>query len=337
VAEFRVELLGRLGLRASASDQDVEKAHDELVDFLELAPRDMRSWATDRATDVDEAFALLSGPDENLVPPVLPVAATRQYQPDQPDGAPGAAAVSAVSVPPVVSAPPAVSLNQAPLTDFAPPEPAETWQTPAPASTWTRVRPYLLWVLVPLLVVGISFGVFRMGKSSSVPGINGTPTSSATTAAAGAVKPVDPAKAAALMTKIVANPKDLVSLQALGDLYFGAGDYKTAGTWENKILAVDPKNQTALLALGAAQFNQGNTVAAKKTWLFAAGLYPKSAVVHYDLGFLYLSQTPSDKVNMTLEWNKVIAIDPNSEIAKTVAKHLKNSATPAPTAAPTAK
>jgi len=317
VTEFRVELLGRLGLRASASDQDVEKAHDELVDFLELAPHEMKSWAAARATDVDEAFALLSGPDENLVPPALPV-------------------------PTVVSATPAVPVPTPPPA-FAPTEPVESvesvesWQTPAPASSWRRVRPYLLWVLVPLLVVGIAFGVYRTGKSSAVPGINGTPTSSAT-AAAGAAKPVDPAKVAALMTKIVANPKDVVSLQGLGDLYFGALDYKSAATWENKILAVDPKNQTALLALGAAQFNQGDTVAAKKTWLFAAGLYPKSAVVHYDLGFLYLSQTPPDKVNMTLEWNKVIAIDPKSEIAKTVANHLKSSAaTATPTAQPTTK
>ena len=36
--DYRHELLGRLGLRADASDQEVEAAHDELVDFLELAP-----------------------------------------------------------------------------------------------------------------------------------------------------------------------------------------------------------------------------------------------------------------------------------------------------------
>ena len=87
----------------------------------------------------------------------------------------------------------------------------------------------------------------------------------------------------------------------------------------------------ALLALGAAQFNQGNAAEAKKQWLIAAGLYPKNAEVHYDLGFLYMSQTPPDKANMTAEWNKVIAIDPNSAIAKSVATHIK-SATPSATA-----
>jgi len=313
VTEFRVELLGRLGLRASASDQDVERAHDELVDFLELAPRDMRSWATARTTDVDEAFALLSGPDEDLVPP--PALAAPVVTPDKPE-TPVPAAV------PVPTAPPADSMSVEPV------EP----QTPASPLGWLRRRTYLLWAILPLLIVVVVLGVYRIGKTSSVPGISGTPTNASTSAAPGAAKPVDQTKVVALMTKITANPKDIASLQALGDLYFTALDYKNATLWENKVLALDPKNQNGLLALGAAQFNQGNTVAAKKTWLFAAGLYPKSAVVHYDLGFLYLSQTPPDKVNMTAEWNKVIAIDPNSEIAKTVAKHLKTAITPTPTA-----
>ena len=67
--EFRQELLGRLGLKENASDQEVEAAHNGLVDFLELAPHEVKSWATAKTTDVDEAFALLSGPEQNLVPP----------------------------------------------------------------------------------------------------------------------------------------------------------------------------------------------------------------------------------------------------------------------------
>ena len=163
-----------------------------------------------------------------------------------------------------------------------------------------------------------------MGKSD-VPGISGQPTGTATTAASSgpAIVPVDKAKVGALMKKISANPKDNVSLLALGDIYFAAADYKNASAWEQKVLDVDPKNQVALLALGAAQFNLGNTAEAKKQWLVAADLYPKSAEVHYDLGFLYLSQSPPDKAKMTTEWQKVIAIDPNSELAKTVANHIK--------------
>ncbi len=91
----------------------------------------------------------------------------------------------------------------------------------------------------------------------------------------------------------------------------------------------------ALLPFGAAQFNLGNLAEAESTWLVAARLYPESAEVHYDLGFLYMSQSPPDSARMIAEWKKVVAIDPSSELAKTVATHLADansgsSGTPSP-------
>jgi tetratricopeptide (TPR) repeat protein len=312
--EFRQELLGRLGLRDNASDQDVEAAHNGLVDFLELAPHEVKSWATARTTDVDEAFALLSGPEEDLLPPALPVVTATPEGPVSLDKD----VVSESPAPPAFSARPMA------------PAPA------APGRRWPQ-RTQLVWAIVPLLVVGIVLAVYYMGKGSDVPGISGTPTNQATTAPAAAkAAPLDQAKVGALMQKITANPKDKASFQALGDIYFAAADYKNASVFEQKVLGVDPKNQVALLAGGAAQFNLGNAPAAKKLWLVAAKLYPKSAEVHYDLGFLYMSATPPDSANMTAEWKKVVAIDPNSALAKTVSSHLASS-TPKATASPSAK
>ena len=309
--EVKQELLSRLGLRADASDQDVEVAHNGLVEFLELAPHDVRSWAAAQTADVDQAFALLSGPDSDL-------AATGQVAAVASDGA---------GEPPP-AAPPAPTAPAAPLA------PASGL---APAAA-KPLRTKLMWVAVPVAVVAIVAGVFYAGRGSSVPGITGTPTASATTAASGGptAVPVDPAKVAALMTKIGANPKDIASLQSLGDIYFGALDYKSATTWEQKVLAIDPKNQVALLSLGAAEFNVGNNADAKTQWLIAAGLYPNVAEVHYDLGFLYMSQTPPDTVNMNAEWKKVVAIDPNSALAKSVTTHMASS-TPTASAAPSTK
>jgi len=300
-AQLRNELLGRLGLRENASDADVETAYNGLVEFLELAPREVKTWAAARTTDVDEAFALLSGPEADLVSAtqIAPTGAV-DLSKDIPTSPPAPSAPSAFS---------ALAANK-------------------------PQRNKVIGAIGAVLAVAIVFLVFQMGKSADVPGISGTPTGTETTAAAGAATPVDPAKLAALMQKITANPKDTASLQAIGDLYFAATDYKNASLWEQKVLAVDPKNQVALLALGAAQFNLGNAVEAKKQWLIAAGLYPKNAEVHYDLGFLYFSQTPPDTANMTAEWKKVVAIDPNSDLAKTVATHLKSS-TAAPTASAT--
>ena len=301
-AGFRQELLSRLGLGADAGDQEVEAARNGLVDFLELAPQEMKPWAAARTAEVDEAFALLSGPESDLVRPTQ-LAGTDQ------DG------LDEAALPPVS----------------------------APAGTYAPARPkprrnLVMGVGAVVVAAGIIFGVAQMGKADDVPGINGTPTGQETTAPSGAptATPVDKAKVAVLMKKVAANPKDIVSFQGLGDLYFASSDYQNASVWERKILGVDPKNEKALLSLGAAQFNLGNSAVAKKHWLVAAKLYPQSAEVHYDLGFLYMSQTPPDKASMTAEWKKVVAIDPNSDLARTVTQHLGSTA-PTATATPSAK
>jgi len=295
-AEFRLELLRRLGLPADASDRDVEAARNAVTEFLELAPRKAHLWTAAQTAELNEAFALLAGPEQVLISASQRASGARR------------------------------GVSEAP----ARPNPTPVAPVGSTAATRKRRRNQVIWAIAPLLVIGVVFLVFQMGNSSTAPDSSGTPSAQQTSAPSGApsVVPVDSAKVAALMTKLGANPKDTASILALGDIYFAAADYKNASIWEQKALNVDPKNQAALLAIGAAQFNVGNAAEAKKAWLVAAGLYPKNAEVHYDLGFLYLSQTPPDKVNMTAEWNKVIAIDPNSELAKSVASHMK---APAPT------
>ncbi|MEP7035299.1 MAG: hypothetical protein ABI934_06905 [Actinomycetota bacterium] len=307
-AEFKQTLLGRLGLRADASDQDVEAAHNGVVDFLELAPKEVKSWAAVQTADVDEAFALLSGPELDLVPAAA-VASSAQVSLDK---------ASPTPAPPAPVAAPAPSAP----TGFA------------SLAANKPLQKKLMLVAVPLLIIAVVFAVFQSGKGSDVPGLNGTPTNQETTAAGPA--PVDQAKVGALMTKISANPKDVASLQGLGNLYFAAADYKNAIVWEQKILGVDPKNKIALISIGAAQFNSGDQAGAKKNWLVAAGLYPKEAEVHYDLGFLYMSQTPPDLVNQKIEWAKVVAIDPTSALAKSVGTHITGTK-PTPTATSSAK
>jgi len=291
------------------SAQEVEAAHNGLVDFLELAPHEVKSWATAKTTDVDEAFALLSGPEQDLVPPA--VVTTQDVLDEKPP-------TSAVPAPPVFSARPAAPAS-------------------APSGRRWPPRTQLVWAILPLLVVAIVLGVYWSGKDSGVPGISGTPTSSATTASgAPTAVPLDNAKVGALMQKITANPKDVASLAGLGDLYFASSDYKNAAVFEQKILDVDPKNEKALIALGAAKFNLGDKAAAKKQWVIAAGLYPKNAEVHYDLGFYYMSQKPPETASMKVEWEKVVAIDPTSALAKSVQTVITGTK-PTASATPSAK
>jgi tetratricopeptide (TPR) repeat protein len=149
---------------------------------------------------------------------------------------------------------------------------------------------------------------------------------------------IDQARVAGLMQKITADPKDVTSLQELGDIYFAAGDYSTAGGWMEKILAADPKNLTARLALGAAAFNLGKADDAEEQWRQVLEVDPNNIEAHYDLGFMYLSKNPPDMANVKAEWDKVIEIAPDSDVAKTVQQHLTSfeSAGPADGASPAA-
>jgi cytochrome c-type biogenesis protein CcmH/NrfG len=167
---------------------------------------------------------------------------------------------------------------------------------------------------VVIVVVGYNFG------APSVPGFTGTPAPEASAAV------VDKTQVAALMQKLAANPSDIATLQGLGDLYYAAGDYTTAATWAQKVLAVDPKNVTGLLSLGAANFNVGQLGPAQTAWRQVLAIDPKNIEAHYDLGFMYLSEAPPDYTNVRVEWNQVIAIAPDSDVAKTVATHLQSLA-----------
>ena len=178
-----------------------------------------------------------------------------------------------------------------------------------------------------VLVVGAAFGIHSM-SSASVPGIDGAPTNVPSASAS----TLDMAKVSALMQKITSNPKDTASLQGLASLYFQAGDYKNSAVFSQKVVTLDPKNDLSWVALGAAQFNQGQNDAAKASWVKATFLNPKNAEAHYDLGFYYLSGSKPDQAAAKKEWAAVIAIDPKSDLAKTVQTHMASLASAAPSA-----
>lgn len=207
-------------------------------------------------------------------------------------------------------------------------------ETPSPEideveePTGRRRIPWIAWAVAAiLLAAGAAFAVHSM-TGSAVPAMDAAdPTTSAS-----AAPTLDAAQVSALMQKITTNPKDVASLGALADMYFQAGDYKNSAVFTKKILEVEPKNASSWVNLGAAQFNQGDAKGAETSWLKAVAINPKLAEAHYDLGFLYLSSAKPDMAKVKAEWEKVVAIDPSSDIAKNVKTHLKSleSASPAP-------
>ena len=309
--ELERELLGRLGLSMDANTQDLERAHDELLEFLELAPHELRGWADRQVAIADEAYVLLSDPTRSLA-----------GVPHEPLPALAAAAIATRS---------AATRNDAVTREAG--SGASGPAMPVPSlgrGGRSQVRRVLVAAAGVVAVLTVVFAVYATG-APAVPGVSGTPVPEAS-----GVAQVDTAQVGALMQNIQADPTDVVSLQALADTYFQAGDYAMAAEWERKVIELDPKNVTALLGLGAATFNLGNAIEAEEHWRTVLDIDPYNLEAHYDLGFLYFSQNPPDIERTTIEWNSVIEIAPESEIARTVAAHLDTLQTWAASSVPAA-
>ncbi|MEL4503389.1 tetratricopeptide repeat protein [Luteococcus sp. H138] len=191
-----------------------------------------------------------------------------------------------------------------------------------------KKKGWLMPVALAAASAAVVVGVYLMGGQPQDPGAQAAPSASAQMGST--PKPVDPQMVATLEAKIKANPKDVLSMKALGQIYDGASEYDKAAHWQQRVTEVTPKDVTAWLALGVAQFNGANLKDAEVSWQQAAKLDPKRAETFYNLGFLYMSKNDMPKARQM--WTKVVQIDPTSELARTVKSHLGSSASPSPAA-----
>ena len=178
--------------------------------------------------------------------------------------------------------------------------------------------------LVAAGLVGVAVlvvAVYNLGGGSSVPGINGA-ADAGPTASTGAGTGVDQAQVATLMQALQKSPNDVEVLRQLADTYYQGGDFATAGTFFDKIITIDAKNVNALLGRGATAYNVGDATLAEKDWKQVIALDPKNVDAHYYLGFMYLDSASPDLDKVKAEWNKVIELAPDSDIAKTIKQHL---------------
>lgn len=284
------ELLARLGLSDGASESDIESAHADVVAFLAGAPADLRPWARTQIAAADQAYAQLFDPEVAAQPARL--ASSVPAEPTRPSTA--------------------AQLKRARRATIATP----------PVASPRRIGPLARVLLGAAAVIGVLGAGYVVYASDlpSVPGLTGTPVPASTQTT------IDTARVAQLMQAIQANPNDTAALQELATIYFDAGQYVAAADWENSILAIEPNNVLAHLALGAAQYNLGNSADAEAHWRKVIDLNPADvnlvAEAHYDLGFMYFSAVPPDVARTIVEWQTVIDIAPNSDIAQTVMAHL---------------
>ena len=202
----------------------------------------------------------------------------------------------------------------APAGVTPPPGPLDAPQ--APSDHRPRRRRLIVAGATAIALAAVGFGVYSLGGDKNDKGSAAAPATQTTGT------PVDSQQVAELTQKVSANPKDVKTLVKLGDVYFQAGDYETAAKWMTKVVDLQPRNTTALLALGAVRFNVGKTAEAERYWRKVAEIAPKNVEAHYDLGFLYLSKNPPDMAKVKSEWNQVVALDPGSDVAKTISAHL---------------
>ncbi len=200
-----------------------------------------------------------------------------------------------------------------------PPAAAASLNAPQPANPWKRV---VLAGVAVFAVVGIGFATIQV--VGAIGGGSAAPT--AAPVAQASAPAVDLAKIGTLMEKLSANPKDTVTLMGLANEYYAGEQFTDAGNWLDKVLAIEPENVQALLARGAVSFNLNDLSTAESTWKKVVAIDPKNVEAHYDLGFLYLNSATPDWAGVDREWNKVIELDPSSQLAQTVRSHLDSLA-----------
>ena len=333
------ELLAELGLPPSASPEDVDRVHQAVSDYLASAPSAVRGWAHSQSAALDAAYLQLTDPvgfgGSALRSPTRP-----------PRVEPGGPATPPARRDPVPEAAPDIandegddsddfealyaSVTPSAHSDMGPdrkrkiraaqPQPAAAAAAPpTEAGVWKKVA---LGAIGVAAAAALLFVGYNLNGGGTVPGA-GSP-SPATADASAAV--VDQAKVAALMEKIQADPNDTATMLALADEFYAGGDYANAGTWLDKLLALDPKNVDALLARGAASFNLNDLVAAKDVWDQVVAIDPKNVEAHYDLGFLFLNQGTPDWDGVQREWGLVVELAPGTQLADTVQQHLDSLA-----------
>ncbi len=193
-------------------------------------------------------------------------------------------------------------------------------------------------VLVTLLAAAVVIIVQQMGRPAPTQGASGELPSSHPSISSGAqpsgmteFDEVDQARVDELTAAAEADPTNVDIRMELGELLLNAGLYQDALVWFNQVLEIDPNHLDGLLASGVAAFNLGMDVEAEAHWLKATEVAPERPQPWYNLGFLYMAQTPPDYDKAEQAWNKVIELAPESELAATAAAHLERMRQSSPT------
>ena len=109
-----------------------------------------------------------------------------------------------------------------------------------------------------------------------------------------------------------AKPKDLQTLLALGDVYIQANRPDDAVKIFNEALVVDANSSLAKVGLAMAKFGKGDVAGAQADLEKLVVLNPKDQTAQYNLAVVYFQAGQTDKAKAA--WVAAAAIDPASEL-----------------------
>ena len=300
-----------LGISEDASQEELEARYRELADYLASPdlPAGLREWARRQAALVDEAYAVLADPEQR--------AAVRKPQ-------------ERAQAPVAAAAPPAEKR----ATPVRPPKGQAAEEPTPPAGRFARLpprlraQPVIIGAAIGLVALGavLFFGtdLLRGGDAEEAPPVAQT----------GDLVPLDEERVAELRAAAAEDPSSVEVLFELGEAYFLAGEWQAAIDWFTKLVVLQPENVHALTDIGTSNYNLGFTEEAKTIWLSAGEIDFNDPQLHYNLGFLYANAEPQDLPAARREWQTVLDLAPDSDLAQTVKVHLEGLAEATPEASP---
>jgi len=118
------------------------------------------------------------------------------------------------------------------------------------------------------------------------------------------------AKAAPLLEKVKASPKDADALNQLGILYRATHQFKEAEGYFEKSLEINPKNVDARVDLASCLYYTGDVDGALTQLNKALTYDPKHAGALMNLGIMKM-QSKKDAAGAIAAWEKLLKLNPD--------------------------
>ena len=169
--------------------------------------------------------------------------------------------------------------------------------------------------LASVVVVVVIYAMYGSGKTVS-------------TAQQNTQTQVDPAtiqRIQSLENTIKTDPKDVKTLTELGQLYFETGDVDKAQVAFKAALELEPNNAALHNGLGIAYFWTGKTQEAIAEYRKSMEIDPSSPEAYYFLALTLSHSQPSDIPGAIENWEKVIKLAPDSQLAKQSQQYIDQS------------